>query len=128
MRIRESPVYLAETEHDSENQWKFEPIKKRRKKGGEDVLQGQLFWSYQWNKWYVGTELIRSSTAIVKVRVWEVDPGRYRAEVIGKEEVFTHGINQYEALGKLVSIWSAELRIEVVRDARDRKTGDEDDL
>jgi hypothetical protein len=35
--------YLAETEHDSENQWKFEPIKKRRKKGSEDVLQGQLF-------------------------------------------------------------------------------------
>jgi hypothetical protein len=35
--------YLAETEHDSEHQWKFEPIKKRRKKGGGDALQGLLF-------------------------------------------------------------------------------------
>lgn len=37
--------YLSDTEHDSENQWKFEPIKKRRRKGqlAEETLQGQLF-------------------------------------------------------------------------------------
>ncbi|MBD1995249.1 SAM-dependent DNA methyltransferase [Leptolyngbya sp. FACHB-541] len=38
--------YLAETEHDAENQWKFEPIKKRKRKGkndSEEVWQGSIF-------------------------------------------------------------------------------------
>lgn len=41
--------YLADTEHDADNQWKFTPIKKRRRKGArhhldtEIVEQGQLF-------------------------------------------------------------------------------------
>ena len=37
--------YLANTEHDGEQQWKFEPIKKLRKKSGDrsEVLQGVLF-------------------------------------------------------------------------------------
>jgi len=36
--------YLADTEHDGEQQFKFEPIKKRRRKGGnETALQGVLF-------------------------------------------------------------------------------------
>ena len=41
-------AYLDNTEHDESNQWKFEPIKKRRKKGTSsdkepEVLQGLLF-------------------------------------------------------------------------------------
>jgi hypothetical protein len=40
--------YLADTEHDTEQQWKFEPIKKRRKKGQKnsdepEAYQGCLF-------------------------------------------------------------------------------------
>lgn len=35
--------YLADTEHDSEQQYKFEPIKKRRKKGDDTAFQGVLF-------------------------------------------------------------------------------------
>lgn len=41
--------YLADTEHDTQHQWKFEPIKKRRKKdnsplnGEPEVYQGLLF-------------------------------------------------------------------------------------
>jgi hypothetical protein len=41
--------YLADTEHDTEQQWKFEPIKKRRKKGNSPIngepeaYQGCLF-------------------------------------------------------------------------------------
>jgi hypothetical protein len=39
-------AYLAETEHDSQNQWRFEPILKRRKKGEKPEIiaeQGLLF-------------------------------------------------------------------------------------
>ena len=37
--------YLANTEHDTEHQWKFEPIKKLKKKSGDraEILQGTLF-------------------------------------------------------------------------------------
>lgn len=40
--------YLADTEHDTEQQWRFEPIKKRKKKGsksedGPNYYQGCLF-------------------------------------------------------------------------------------
>jgi hypothetical protein len=39
--------YLAETEFDHENAWRFEPIKKRRRKGQPEdsvqVAQGLLF-------------------------------------------------------------------------------------
>ena len=38
---------LADTEHDAEEQWKFEPVKKRRGKeesdGGSEAKQGVLF-------------------------------------------------------------------------------------
>lgn len=36
-------AYLANTEHDAETQYRFEPIKKRRKKDEPVVLQGELF-------------------------------------------------------------------------------------
>lgn len=34
---------MENTEHDTENQWEFEPIKKRRKKGDPEAFQGKLF-------------------------------------------------------------------------------------
>jgi hypothetical protein len=43
--LQDVAAYLENTEHDTENQWRFEPVKKRRKKrpAEECTLQGLLF-------------------------------------------------------------------------------------